>query len=185
MKLSFSQTDVSLCKAGVHKSCMTNFVWWHLIFLVSLLQFFPLCTKMCIISHVLCRKHQIPVRVTGHSRTVGLQFCPCFKSCFWPIEYTGSFHTFWKFVDPGSKELFLTGSWNFLKKIKKYLGNCWQLLRSNSKQGIYVWKMYILKAMLTKKKKNLSFSQWEHVNMLGKTALACMQNFVAITKAIP
>jgi len=78
MKLSFSQTNVSLCKAGVHKSCMTNFVWWHLIFLASLLQFFLLCTKVCISSHVLCRKHQIPVRVIGHSRTMGLQFCPCF-----------------------------------------------------------------------------------------------------------
>ena len=30
MKLSFSQTNVSLCKAGVHKSCMINFVQWHL-----------------------------------------------------------------------------------------------------------------------------------------------------------
>jgi hypothetical protein len=103
MKLSFSQTNVSVCKAGMHKSCMTNFVWWHLIFLASFLQFFPLCTKMCIISHVLCRKNQIPERVTGHSRTVGLQFYPFFKSCFWHIIYTGSFHTFWKFVNPWSK----------------------------------------------------------------------------------
>jgi hypothetical protein len=34
-------------------------------------------------------------------------------------------------------------------------------------------------------KKTSHFSQGENVSMLGKIALACMQNFMAITKAVP
>jgi hypothetical protein len=40
------------------------------------------------------------VRVTGHSRIVGLQYCTYFMSGFRHLEYAGGFQIFGKFVDP-------------------------------------------------------------------------------------
>jgi len=39
---------------------------------------FDLCTRMCISSYAPSRKHQVTLRFTSHSRTVGAQYGTCF-----------------------------------------------------------------------------------------------------------
>ena len=91
--------------AGMHKpwasGCLGTkfFTMAHHTF-STITAVFPLCTRTCISSWAPCRKHNVTVMFTGHSRIVGPPFTTSLMSLFWHVEFGGSCYSFGKMWAP-------------------------------------------------------------------------------------